>query len=537
MDIDRFFPFKSYRPGQKEAIEFIIKAFAQGKKYVFLEAPTGIGKSAMAYTIARILRESYIKSYYLTSTKILQSQLINDFGDNSFVDLKGRNAYNCSFWGKALREAKEGKRKLRPSLVKILDDSGCLSCAHGYCKLVEKKSKLEYCLSSGLCPYWNRRDQAVNADVCVMNFDSFLYQTQYSNFGDGQVRGFMTIDETHNAEGKLLDFVSISISDKLIKMRLRPKKTPEDYVEYFKNIDLKSYILDKAAEALQQDDISRYDSLISMSAKLSLIYNDVNNDEWVCNFVKKDSYSAIELKPIYIRKYFHPLISSRANKILMMSATILSDDIMRDSLGISRDDSAFLRMDSIFDRDKRPIYCQPVGKLSFKHKYGTYPKLVSKIDKICDENSGYRGIIHTHNFEISELLMTECASNDRFLYQRDFRNKTEMLREHDNRSNGIIVAPAMYEGIDLRDDKSRFQIICKVPYPNAHANPQLKKRSELSWGYYIWLTAYRICQAYGRSIRSEDDWANTYILDTDFKRFLQMSVDILPDWFIEALQL
>jgi len=46
-EFKRIFPFGSPRNGQRELVEKIISAFESGKKYVILNAPTGIGKSAI----------------------------------------------------------------------------------------------------------------------------------------------------------------------------------------------------------------------------------------------------------------------------------------------------------------------------------------------------------------------------------------------------------------------------------------------------------------------------------------------------------
>ena len=48
----QFFPFKTPRPEQVQAIEFALSSFAT-KKYVILEMPTGTGKSAVAVTLSR----------------------------------------------------------------------------------------------------------------------------------------------------------------------------------------------------------------------------------------------------------------------------------------------------------------------------------------------------------------------------------------------------------------------------------------------------------------------------------------------------
>jgi hypothetical protein len=46
----------------------------------------------------------------------------------------------------------------------------------------------------------------------------------------------------------------------------------------------------------------------------------------------------------------------------------------------------------------------------------------------------------------------------------------------------------------------------------------------------------RLVQAYGRSVRSKDDWARTYVLDSAFLPFVRKNKNILPHWFIQAIQ-
>ena len=115
------------------------------------------------------------------------------------------------------------------------------------------------------------------------------------------------------------------------------------------------------------------------------------------------------------------------------------------------------------------------------------------------------------------------------------RGKEEMLAEHARRPNGIIVAPAMHEGLDLKGDLSRFQIIAKVPYPNFFDDKQLARRVELDRRYLVWLVALKLVQSYGRSIRSAEDWAHTYIIDGAIDRFLKEADKMLPPWFKEAI--
>ena len=105
------------------------------------------------------------------------------------------------------------------------------------------------------------------------------------------------------------------------------------------------------------------------------------------------------------------------------------------------------------------------------------------------------------------------------------------MRQELEESIGIDLAL----GRDLKDDLSRFQIICKVPYPNANSDKQLKLRTKANWHYYLWLTALKLVQSYGRSVRSDTDHAQTYILDADFDKFVKMARKMLPAWFLGAI--
>ena len=92
----------------------------------------------------------------------------------------------------------------------------------------------------------------------------------------------------------------------------------------------------------------------------------------------------------------------------------------------------------------------------------------------------------------------------------------------------------MTEGVDLADDQARFQIIVKVPYPYL-GDPQINARRLTDPAWYEWRTALRIVQAYGRAVRSSEDHATTYILDSMFPMWVSRQQKRLPKWFLEAI--
>jgi len=59
-----------------------------------------------------------------------------------------------------------------------------------------------------------------------------------------------------------------------------------------------------------------------------------------------------------------------------------------------------------------------------------------------------------------------------------------------------------------------------VPYPDLRDRWINEKRKN-NGQWYTWQTALRLVQGYGRSIRSNKDWAVTYVLDSGFVNFVR----------------
>ena len=99
----------------------------------------------------------------------------------------------------------------------------------------------------------------------------------------------------------------------------------------------------------------------------------------------------------------------------------------------------------------------------------------------------------------------------------------------------ILLSPSMTEGVDLQEESSRFQIVCKVPYP--YLGDKLVKKRMNKWGWWYPLqTAKTIVQSVGRSIRSNEDFAVTYILDENWNYFYSRNKIIFPEDFRKCLK-
>lgn len=122
----------------------------------------------------------------------------------------------------------------------------------------------------------------------------------------------------------------------------------------------------------------------------------------------------------------------------------------------------------------------------------------------------------------------------RLIHTDPEKSREEIASEHFRSTRPtVLISPSLHTGIDLKNEQSRFQILVKVPYPSKGDRwICAKMKKDPAW--YNWQTGLRLMQACGRSIRSKDDWAKTYVLDTSFGDFVKKNG--LPVWFREAIQ-
>ena len=121
MDISKHFPYPEIREQQQEAIDFALKALLDDdKRFVIIEAGTGVGKSAVGYTVSRIINEQLAKedsynigTWYVTTQKILQDQYVKDYSTRGMCSIKSASNYTCGF--KRGNTCADSRQDSRPS--------------------------------------------------------------------------------------------------------------------------------------------------------------------------------------------------------------------------------------------------------------------------------------------------------------------------------------------------------------------------------------------------------------------------------------
>ena len=193
-----------------------------------------------------------------------------------------------------------------------------------------------------------------------------------------------------------------------------------------------------------------------------------------------------------------------------------------------------ISMPSPFPTKNRPILHVPMGKMTAKEIEKTLPILAEAIEKILDQHKGEKGIIHTHSYKISKAIQSRVKSN-RLLFPTA-SDRDDILKKHmSSKKPTVLVSPSMTEGVDLQGDASRFQVLCKVPYPYLGDKLVKKRMNKWKW-WYPFQTTKTIIQSIGRSVRAIDDKAVTYILDSDWSRFYGMNRSLFPKDFKDCIK-
>lgn len=518
-----YFPFDTFRNNQKEILkEFRDHLLDPEVSYIICQAATGTGKSALALAAAQASKSAYIA----TANKMLQDQYINDFSD-IMVDLKGRGNYRCY--------------NHRPAPGKP-----AFNCGNSPCRVTEQ-DRAE-CSSRSSCEYHNVRRAAAKSKITSFNFASALpYLNYLSHFFPK--RNLLICDEAHSIWSWVSNFIGIDLNLKLLKKLNVLDKIPnysrlDQYLDLVAEIQsaIKFYLSWDGIDAKIVDDLENLKNRLKLFDIITSNKTDTENFILDKTFDKKDYSKIIKLsfKPVVVSKLLHDYLFQYGKKTILLSAVILDFRTYMELLGIDPEKARIITIDSTFPVKNRPFYTyEAVGGLN-KSNINTYtPDLSYKTHELMTKYSNVKGMVHGVSWSLCKRVYESlpAESQERILFADGIGNKQTDLIEYHQETNEptVLLSPSMTEGVDLKDDLSRFQVILKMPYPFL-GDPLIRKLMGIYGNdFYSMLTAQTLIQMYGRSIRSEKDFCDTYILDSNVKRFITQNRHIFPRSFIDAV--
>jgi len=526
------FPYATPRDQQTNAINYVLNSFKNGSKYAIIDCGTGVGKSAIGLTIADHINKTSSEysgiytdgAYFLTTQKVLQDQYEKDFTKNGLISLYSSSNYTCDVDKKA-------------------------SCKDIQTGLRTKSLPKKYDCCGYKCKYKTKKKDFIEKNLGITNFSYFLTEKNYSKKVPN--KKVLVIDEAHNLENELTRFIEISVSsyfsEKILKLKV-PKNLNTQFKVfnwikniYYNAVDQKVEFIKAQLEKFGitstkleefKKITNRYEMLSSHKQKIEQFIKLYDKDNWVFDTeATNDRYIKFIFKPIDVSNYAKEYLLDHADYIIFMSATIISHEGFSLTLGLPADKTVSIKEPSPFPSENRPIIFSPAGSMSSRNIDKTLPTMTQMVKEILNNHKNEKGIIHTHSTKIAKYLK-QNIKNKRLLIAYG-ENREEVLNKHINSSQPtVLISPSMAEGVDLKGKLSAFQILCKIPYPYLGDKVVKKKMSRWKW-WYSTQTVRTIIQSVGRSIRSENDKAVTYILDGDWSMIKSRSKNDFPSDFFD----
>jgi Rad3-related DNA helicase len=251
------------------------------------------------------------------------------------------------------------------------------------------------------------------------------------------------------------------------------------------------------------------------------------------------------IKPLKVGRLAQTVLwpEESVSKILFLSATFGQQDI--DDLGLSDKRVGIFQCESPIPAQNREFRVFPVASMAYRNRQESVPRIALACMKIAEKHADEKGVIHCTYDIAKEIrnISTHSKHEKRLMFhtQQDKQEVYEAFRK--SKKPVILVASGMSEGIDLKGDAARWQIITMlikgsieddVNYYQMINNPEL----------YDWKCARTVMQTAGRNCRDPLDIGHTYIIDSEFFNFYVKThtnrikagkPSMWADWFLDAI--
>lgn len=530
--------------GQDKAVDRILTEFFINKKQnVILSADTGTGKSIIGAVVAKVFAEKFQdekNAFILMHTNSLveqYSKTFQAFPESEFFQIKGANTYTCEA-ARALTNEPEATAE--SCMKNKLDDA----FVREYC------SECEFAVS---------RKFVNTTENLITNYSYYFVSKMWSKHLDD--RTLTIFDEGHTindifAEHNAIHFTEDKLDACIKECEANYSIGVKDAIHNF--ILVKNYlkagkitesnyktVLDKLYKAYR--DVADYTKNLAanqnfdMSIKTQKIHKkyyglgckigDFKAYNYDHVFDKSEDGKEISVKPIFVGSMSKMLLG-RHN--LFMSATI-SDEFMKTTLGLDSNSIGYVKLDPVYDPKNKEVVMCPVGSLNYEAMKN--PKIISSIKnsiKIITDDHGkqqkQKGLILVPSFFLGNQIANTLSGIKVFNHQSGIK-LDKLIREFKEfKGAAVLISPSIFEGLDFADDHSRYQIIVKAPFPSLGE----KRMKEIATRYpnvYKIITLKKIVQGIGRSVRSSNDWATTYILDKNAELLFNGNLNVWKNQF------
>lgn len=543
-----------FRPFQEETIIKIATTMvSKPAGSILIDAPTGTGKSIISIVGSSLMNSMGKTGYILTSDLGLQTQYENDINRLGFYipSIKGLDNYDCLINAQPI--------------------------SLGECR-TKGGGKDVPCYSD--CPYFSRRDGAAYSKTALLNYSYWLLQLNYVLEKQGVMakfnkRDFCFFDEAHKVQDIVQGHFSPRISQRITDMvddyvhvyssevthvrkntqsirkeveLICSSKNPKEIIRSMGTLKVLLAEVRKTKDSFTQycgrkwefgetvpTHISKaqrqIDRISDVYCKIEDYLDCLQDEKDLVKITDRKEESAFSFKNLNESGLIKKTLIDKSGFKTFMSATLGNPESYAKFIGL--EDWEYVSIDNQFDLEKSPIFFFRGYKLNWANREKNFTKVLDVCDKIVQKHDDDRGIIHSSSFLLAQDIVKSSKNADRMITYFSSSEKEGAIERFKESKNGILVGPSLLEGLSFDDDLSRFQVFFKIPFPNV-SDEFMKRLLETYPEKYMAKTANSIIQGAGRSVRSQEDWAITYIIDSCFDQIFDAKH--LPKSFIERVK-
>ena len=474
-------PGVEWRDNQRE-IASLISGLTLMHKTVFIDAPTGVGKSILALSAVMEYEKGdqfKLPPVILTSNHGLQSQ----YESYGVPSITGRKNWPCLI-----------------HTDKTAEDAVCTT----------KMTPMD-CPQYKFCPYFVQKRSAIESYMLVTNYHYAL-----KAWGRWPATPRLIGDEAHSAENVLRENFTLRVYLPSYKVEIIDHSEGVQIAEdMLTRMELRFELEDEPDEDNTPVKSPLEKARIKMRTLRRMMSTDP--DDYICA-VGDDSLRFIPIRGLW------PSVPTS----LYLSATIF-DPYVTDPPG----PTAYVRLPSPFPVANRRVFMSNRVSLTHKSPDYEYDMLIEEIDNIIGRHRG-RGVIHTPSYTLADRIYRGSAYQDDIITHKG-GGRDDAVRDFKQGVRRVLLSPAVSEGVDFPGGECEWQVIAKLPFPD-NRDPITKEIANRTKGLTETQVARTIVQQAGRGVRSRTDVCPTYILDAGFKRwFYPRNRSLFPAWFSEAL--
>lgn len=560
------FPFEILRPGQKEMASLINKSI-NASNTIFIEAPTGIGKTISAlYPSLKNLGKKIDKVFYLTA---------KGSGQISAYEAMSK-CHSSGFIGRESLLYSKEKMCLKPGANCNPDECPFTKDYYPKCrKIIEEERQMENsfspeyvrmrALGENICPFELELDLSLLSDVIICDynylFDPLVKLDRYFGEDQNPIGYYALIDEAHNLPSRARDMYSSSISLRLIDKALdalEPKKLYRSERTLLKKMkkSISSFEIGEEGilpfDELPDSIRSLFDSFIEKRKKRKkgderpkpgAAYSDLGKEVYRFKSLY-DEYSQY-LKSYLLKKGddisvnlrcldASPLIKMSLDRLRgssVFSATLSPLSYFMDET-VGNEDSPYLRLSSPFPKENFLLMVADEVSIKYKDREKTYDEVASYLEAFVKGKVGnYFLYFPSYEYLLQIKGRLDFPDAEVYIQERDMSedSKKEFLSKFTpnptkNRVGLLVLGGAFSEGVDLIEDRLIGVAVVGIGLPQINKETDLMKEQYAKEGKDGFLYAYsnpglnKVMQAVGRLIRSEKDVGAALLIDDRYAR-------------------